>query len=99
MTMEELGYDASMLVLETPENIARRCRISPAYALSLLQNVCNEALETPSCLEYTLGHERRSFTTGDVGLDELLGEGIHVGRVYEISGERCACTQRVAFVS
>jgi hypothetical protein len=85
-------YDVAAFVVETPEILARRCHVSPAHALSLLQNVCNEAFEPPICLEDLISDDDRdSFTSGDAGVDALLGgEGLQLGRVYEVSGQRYA---------
>jgi hypothetical protein len=87
----ELVYDVGAFVVETPEILARRCHISPAHTLSLLQNVCNEAFEPPICLEDLISEDDRdSFTSGDAGVDALLGgEGMQLGRVYEVTGQRC----------
>jgi DNA repair protein RAD57 len=78
------------LILLSPADIVRRCRVSHHDAQNILNTVCDElAPERLISLADPELPKDETFTTGDALVDRLLGGGIRTGKLWEVVGERC----------
>ncbi|KAG7452751.1 P-loop containing nucleoside triphosphate hydrolase protein [Guyanagaster necrorhizus] len=71
-----------------PEELARRCRISPLEAKRIVQILFQEDLCGIQSLKELVHEGEEKFTTGDEHLDGALGGGIRTGMLWEVVGER-----------
>ncbi|GAA6005812.1 uncharacterized protein JCM10292_004646 [Rhodotorula paludigena] len=84
---------AAEVLLTPPPILARRTKLPPADIAHLLDElaraVCSiEQSRDRTVAELCAGEEgTRVLTTGDAGLDELLGGGVRVGSLTEIAGQ------------
>ena len=88
-------YSASILtvadlVLQSPADIAKRCRIQLYDAQVLLNTVCDALAPELHSLANPALLKDETFTTGDPLIDSLFGGGIRTGKLWEVVGERCA---------
>ena len=77
------------LLLNTPQEIAKRCKISPLEIKRIFDTVLNAIpLRQLNVLEDMAHGGDEKFSTGDAILDTALGGGIRTGMVWEVVGER-----------
>ncbi|RDB24170.1 DNA repair protein XRCC3 [Hypsizygus marmoreus] len=84
-------YDVTEILLSSPQEVARKCKISTADAQKIINALYNAS--TPRRLrrlDKTKHEGSETFTTGDAALDEALGGGIRPGTVWEVAGESAA---------
>ena len=83
----------SDLLLCDPRDIAKRSRLGVSEISAIIRKACQESAAPVSLLQQQqqqLNEASESiFTTGDPGLDDVLGGGIRTGMVWECAGERC----------
>ena len=78
------------LLLSSPQEVARKCKMSPSEAKQILDDVCKAAVPRRiRRLQDVRAEGAEVCTTGDSRLDEALGGGIKTGLVWEVAGERC----------
>ncbi|GAA6013514.1 hypothetical protein JCM10207_008876 [Rhodosporidiobolus poonsookiae] len=86
---------AAEVLLTPPATLARRAKLSPAEAARLVHEIAVAACARDGARAETIAElvrrdEREgrpgAMTTGDAGLDELLGGGIRVGSMTEVAG-------------
>ena len=85
---------ASDLLLKTPKDAAKKCRIREDKMEVLMDIVCKalySAVE-PRPLNDVVHGEEECFTTGDIAIDEAFRGGIRVRTVWEICGTRSELT-------
>ncbi|KAI6038974.1 Rad51B protein, partial [Pisolithus marmoratus] len=83
--------DIADLLLATPSELSRTCRIAPQEANEIIARICQEQAQPPRRLADIVADERDEiFTTGDAELDTLLGGGIRTGMIWEAAGESAA---------
>lgn len=80
--------DISDILLATPSDISRACKIPPHEANKIISLVCRERAQPPRPLQAFLSDANESITTGDSELDSILGGGITTGMVWEVVGQR-----------
>lgn len=78
----------SNLLLVSPPQIAKQCRITLSETQSIIDIVCKEHAQQPRSLIGVESKDDEMFTTGDAELDHALGGGIRTGMVWEVAGER-----------
>jgi DNA repair protein RAD57 len=77
------------LLLNTPQEIAKRCKISPLEIKKIVDTVLNAIpLRRLNVLEDIAHDGDEKFSTGDAILDIALEGGIRTGMVWEVVGER-----------
>ena len=77
------------LLLNTPQEIAKRCKTSPLEIKRITNAVLNAIpLHKLNILESVAHDGDEKFSTGDVILDNALEGGMRTGMVWEIVGER-----------
>ena len=77
------------LLLNTPQEIAKRCKISPLEIKRIIDTVLNAIpLRRLNVLEDIAHDGDEKFSTGDAILDIALEGGIRTGMVWEVVGER-----------
>ncbi|KAJ7219052.1 P-loop containing nucleoside triphosphate hydrolase protein, partial [Mycena pura] len=74
------------LLLVSPQDLGRKCRISPLEAKSILDSVCQNNAPQIRSLS-SVSEQESCCTTGDSYLDVALGGGLRTGMVWEIFGE------------
>ncbi|KAG8953678.1 hypothetical protein FRC04_001882 [Tulasnella sp. 424] len=84
------------VLLQTPEEISRKTRLSKEEVERIFDLISTEILSPPETVFETQSLGSESFTTGDDGLDNMLGGGIRTGSVWEISGEGAAGKTQLA---
>ncbi|GLB35296.1 putative rad51 [Lyophyllum shimeji] len=83
--------DPSEIMLQSSQEIARKCKISTADAQGIIDALYTHA--TPlrlRRLDDVRDEGREACTTGDPTLDDALGGGIRPGMVWEVAGESSA---------
>ncbi|SJL00149.1 uncharacterized protein ARMOST_03461 [Armillaria ostoyae] len=84
------------VLLAPPEELARRCRISPLEAKRIVEILFQDNLCGIQTLQ-ELAHEgEEKITTGDEHLDHALGGGIRTGMLWEVVGESAAGKTQLA---
>ncbi|KAF9466426.1 P-loop containing nucleoside triphosphate hydrolase protein [Collybia nuda] len=79
------------LILNSPQEIAGKCRISQIDAKRIIDAVCSEVAPPKVRLLEDVRHEGdEKCTTGDPHLDSALNGGMRTGMVWEIAGESAA---------
>jgi DNA repair protein RAD57 len=79
----------SDLLLNTPQEVAKRCKISSLEIKRIIDTVLNAIpLRRLNVLEDIAHDGDEKFSTGDAILDIALGGGIRTGMVWEVVGER-----------
>jgi DNA repair protein RAD57 len=78
----------SDLLLVSPTQIAKQCKITLPEAQSIIDIVCKERAQQSRSLVDVDPEDDEIFTTGDAELDNALGGGIRTGMIWEIAGER-----------
>ncbi|KAJ6623394.1 P-loop containing nucleoside triphosphate hydrolase protein [Mycena sp. CBHHK59/15] len=85
------------LLLTSPQDISRKCRISPLEAKCILDAVCTSNAPHFSSLAVAVDQDLEEIcTTGDRYLDVALGGGLRTGMVWEIFGESAAGKTQMA---
>ncbi|KAJ7109141.1 P-loop containing nucleoside triphosphate hydrolase protein, partial [Mycena epipterygia] len=84
------------LLLVSPQDLGRRCRISPLEAKGILTIVCANNSPQISCLAASVDDEEQICSTGDSYLDAALGGGFRTGMVWEIFGQSAAGKTQMA---
>lgn len=83
--------DIADILLATPSELSRTCRITPQEANEIIARICQERAQPLRRLADILADERdEKFTTGDAELDTLLGGGVRTGMLWEAVGESAA---------
>ena len=77
------------LLLCEPRDIAKRSKLGLSEISAIIRKVCQESVAPVPLLQQQLNEAESIFTTGDPGLDDVLGGGIRTGMVWECAGERC----------
>lgn len=80
--------DVSQLLLSSPEDLSRGCKLAPRDMETIIELVCKAHRHTLSTLQDLPLGKCETFTTGDMELDKLLGGGVRTGMMWEIVGER-----------
>ena len=79
----------SDLLLNTPQELAKRCKISPVEIKRTVDTVLHAIpLRRLNVLEDIAHDGDEKFSTGDAILDVALEGGIRTGMVWEVVGER-----------
>ena len=78
----------SDLVLNPPNDVARKLRVPLSEVQKLVQIVCEEVAQQLHDELQSQSHLDACFTTGDEILDEAVGGGIRTSMVWEVCGER-----------
>jgi hypothetical protein len=82
-------YTVAQLLLTSPQDAARKCRISPIEFKTAIEAVCrgcgNFQLQY---LDDIKSEGDELFSTGDPEIDLALGGGIRTGMIWELVGER-----------
>ncbi|BGP35574.1 DNA repair protein rhp57 [Rhodotorula toruloides] len=91
------GYlTAAEVLLSSPSALTQRTKLPPTEVLHLLSAISHAVCSLPSTVDKSVAEtveedERKGlgavFTTGDEGLDLLLGGGIRVGSLTELAGQ------------
>ncbi|KAJ8291629.1 DNA repair protein XRCC3 [Rhodotorula toruloides] len=91
------GYlTAAEVLLSSPSALTQRTKLPPAEVLHLLSSISHAVCSLPSTVDKSVAEiveeeERKGlgavFTTGDEGVDLLLGGGIRVGSLTELAGQ------------
>jgi DNA repair protein RAD57 len=82
-------HTVSDLLLNTPQEIAKRCKVSPLEIKRIIDTVLNAIpLRRLNVLEDIAHVGDEKFSTGDATLDIALEGGIRTGMVWEVVGER-----------
>ncbi|KAJ6546446.1 P-loop containing nucleoside triphosphate hydrolase protein [Mycena vulgaris] len=85
------------LLLGSPQDIGRRCRISPLEAKGIFNTVCqNNAPQISSLAAAVVGNQEQICSTGDSHLDAALGGGLRTGMVWEVFGQSAAGKTQMA---
>lgn len=82
--------DVMDLFTHSPAELSKRCRISPSDLKIITNLYCKHLVVAPRTLGDVLEQQGgdQKFTTGDEGLDRVLGGGIRTGIVWEFVGQR-----------
>ncbi|BGP03684.1 putative RAD57 protein [Rhodotorula toruloides ATCC 204091] len=91
------GYlTAAEVLLSSPSALTQRTKLPPTEVLHLLSAISHAVCSLPSTIDKSVAEiveeeERKGlgavFTTGDEGVDLLLGGGIRVGSLTELAGQ------------
>ncbi|BGP27833.1 DNA-repair protein XRCC3 [Rhodotorula toruloides] len=91
------GYlTAAEVLLSSPTALTQRSKLPPTEVLHLLSELSHVVCSLPSTVDKSVAEIveedeksglRAAFTTGDEGLDSLLGGGIRVGSLTELAGQ------------
>ncbi|KAJ6547324.1 P-loop containing nucleoside triphosphate hydrolase protein [Mycena capillaripes] len=85
------------LLLVSPQDLGRRCRISPLEAKSIFSTVCqNNPSQIRPLADVMEEDQERVCSTGDTYLDAALGGGLRTGMVWEIFGQSAAGKTQMA---
>ncbi|KAK0210512.1 P-loop containing nucleoside triphosphate hydrolase protein [Desarmillaria ectypa] len=84
------------VLLAPPEELARRCRVSPLEAKRIVEILFKDDLCGIQTLQELVHERERKFTTGDEHLDHALGGGIRTGMLWEVVGESAAGKTQLA---
>ncbi|KAJ7940253.1 hypothetical protein B0H13DRAFT_2299292 [Mycena leptocephala] len=74
------------LLLISPQDLGRRCRIPPLEAKSIFDIVCQNNAPQIRSLADVAEDPEQVWSTGDSYLDAALGGGLRTGMVWEILG-------------
>ncbi|KAF8553411.1 P-loop containing nucleoside triphosphate hydrolase protein, partial [Imleria badia] len=88
--------DVADILLATPSDISRACKIPPHEVNKIISLICREHAQPPRPLQTLLSDANESFTTGDSELDSILGGGITTAMVWEVVGESAAGKTQLA---
>lgn len=77
------------MLLQSTDAVARKTRLPATEVERIALEISTELLDPPKTVNEKRGIGSDKFTTGDDGLDELLGGGLRVGALWEIAGEGC----------
>lgn len=93
------GYlTAAEVLLSSPSVLVQRSKLSPTEVLALLSEISHAVCSLPSTVDKSVAEiveaDDKSglgavCSTGDEGLDLLLGGGIRVGSLTELAGQSC----------
>ncbi|KAJ7752094.1 P-loop containing nucleoside triphosphate hydrolase protein [Mycena metata] len=84
------------LLLVSPQDIGRRCRISPLEAKSIFTVVCQNNPPQIRPLADIVDEQEQICSTGDSYLDAALGGGVRTGMVWEVFGQSAAGKTQMA---
>ncbi|KAK0240383.1 P-loop containing nucleoside triphosphate hydrolase protein [Armillaria nabsnona] len=84
------------VLLAPPEELARRCRISPLEAKRIVEILFQDDLCGIQTLQELTHEGEEKITTGDEHLDHALGGGIRTGMLWEVVGESAAGKTQLA---
>ncbi|KAK0228305.1 P-loop containing nucleoside triphosphate hydrolase protein [Armillaria fumosa] len=84
------------VLLAPPEELARRCRISPLEAKRIVEILFQDDLCGIQTLQELVHEGNEKITTGDEHLDRALGGGIRTGMLWEVVGESAAGKTQLA---
>ncbi|KAJ7135023.1 P-loop containing nucleoside triphosphate hydrolase protein [Mycena crocata] len=83
------------LLLVSPQDLGRRCRISPIEAGKIIKAVCEKNAPQIRSLASIMDQEQ-TCSTGDSYLDAALGGGIRTGMIWEVFGQSAAGKTQLA---
>ncbi|KAF7338497.1 RAD51b protein [Mycena venus] len=83
-------------LLLVPQDLGRRCRISPLEAKSIFNTVCQNNSPQIRSLSDVGDDAEQVFSTGDSYLDGALGGGLRTGMVWEVFGQSAAGKTQMA---
>jgi DNA repair protein RAD57 len=72
----------------SPQDLGRKCRISPLEAKSIFNTVCQNNAPQIRSLADVEDDQEQVCSTGDGYLDAALGGGLRTGMVWEVCGQR-----------
>ncbi|KAF8212484.1 P-loop containing nucleoside triphosphate hydrolase protein [Mycena galopus ATCC 62051] len=84
------------LLLVPPQDLGRRCRISPLEAKSIFNTVCQNNAPQIRSLADAGDDQEHVYSTGDSFLDSALGGGVRTGMVWEVFGQSAAGKTQMA---
>ncbi|KAF8626775.1 hypothetical protein AX15_004693 [Amanita polypyramis BW_CC] len=85
------------LLFTSPQDAARKCRISPIEFKAIVDIVCKECNSFQlRCLSDIKSEGDELFSTGDSTVDFALGGGIRTGMIWEIVGESASGKTQLA---
>ncbi|KAK0483384.1 P-loop containing nucleoside triphosphate hydrolase protein [Armillaria novae-zelandiae] len=84
------------VLLAPPEELARRCRISPSEVKRIVEILFQDDLCGIQTLQELVHERNENITTGDEHLDRALGGGIRTGMLWEVVGESAAGKTQLA---
>ncbi|KAJ7489940.1 P-loop containing nucleoside triphosphate hydrolase protein, partial [Mycena galericulata] len=84
------------LLLVSPQDLGRRCRISPLEAKAILNTICDENSPQIRSLAAVPDDQENICSTGDSYLDAALGGGLRTGMVWEVFGQSAAGKTQMA---
>ncbi|KAJ7694125.1 P-loop containing nucleoside triphosphate hydrolase protein [Mycena rosella] len=83
------------LLFASPQDLARRCRISPLEAKAIFNTVCEN--NPPQIISLAEEDDQEQIcSTGDAHLDAALGGGLRTGMLWEIFGQSAAGKTQMA---
>ncbi|KAJ6513911.1 P-loop containing nucleoside triphosphate hydrolase protein [Mycena vitilis] len=84
------------LLLVSPQDLGRRCRIAPLEAKSILNTICQNNAPQIRSLADADEDQEQVCSTGDNYLDAALGGGLRTGMVWEVFGQSAAGKTQMA---
>ncbi|KAK2460562.1 hypothetical protein APHAL10511_007032 [Amanita phalloides] len=90
-------HTVAQLLFTSPQDVARKCRISPIEFKAIIDIVCRERGDFRlHYLDDIKSEGDEMFSTGDVDIDLALGGGVRTGMVWEIVGESASGKTQLA---
>ncbi|KAJ7789405.1 P-loop containing nucleoside triphosphate hydrolase protein [Mycena olivaceomarginata] len=83
-------------LLVSPQDLGRKCRISPLEAKSIFNTVCQNNSPQIRSLADVEDDQEQVCSTGDGYLDAALGGGLRTGMVWEVCGQSAAGKTQMA---
>ncbi|KDQ59487.1 hypothetical protein JAAARDRAFT_623123 [Jaapia argillacea MUCL 33604] len=80
----------SDVILISPSEIAKKCRIPPSEAQAIVDCISREKSQPCPLLEDVCQQGSEVITTGDTRLDNILCGGLRTGMIWEVVGESSA---------
>ncbi|KAI0262889.1 Rad51-domain-containing protein [Gloeopeniophorella convolvens] len=77
----------SDVLFSPPSDIARKCTLTPQATQDIIDSIARELSSPPRALRDVMHDGGAMLTTGDASVDRLVGGGIRVGMIWELSGE------------
>ncbi|KAJ6455825.1 P-loop containing nucleoside triphosphate hydrolase protein [Mycena sanguinolenta] len=84
------------LLLVSPQDLGRRCKISPLEVKAIFNTVCQNNSPQIKSLADVGDDQEQVCTTGDNYLDAALGGGLRPGMVWEVFGQSAAGKTQMA---
>ncbi|KZT59167.1 P-loop containing nucleoside triphosphate hydrolase protein [Calocera cornea HHB12733] len=88
------GDDPSSVLLWSPQEVAKRLRLTPQQVLDLTDSLAKDL--TPKIRKLDETEDGRWFTTGDARIDAMMGGGVCTGQIYDVCGEAASGKTQLA---